>query len=153
MSIKLLSVTDSHTCIEIHAHPDPGMLSLVTIWYDKDGRSHPCLVVIPTRDLVLSIKQIEEERDATRGASRGTSTEERLSGLEDDVKYYARRTASELTKGLERSAYHRLHTEEITRILRPLYAATTIEDIDFIGERIAEKYLRPTGFKTWDKPL
>lgn len=105
--------------------------------------SHYMSAEIPTKELVMAIKQVEEERDA-HSPSVGPYREEPRAGYD---KRSLREAISEGIEELRRMLRdHRPwhpHFEEFDEVTRYIHEARSPEEVRYYLDRFTKKHLRP----------
>ena len=126
--------------ITIEASKDPDHIRLII--EDRGYRLHT-ITEIKTRELVLAIKEIEEERDAKYPSAKATSPE----SWSYDHRILLERTIlgaeAELRDMFRKIGPGYLHDEKTIRLLRALGEAKSAAEATDIYHRIKEIYLSP----------
>lgn len=118
----------------------------------QEGRTIARLI-LPTKHLVMAIKQVEEERDADRESTRRHSTETRIRDDEESLTAAIHRATSELREVFTILGTKSPYGKESTEIIGALSEADTVKEIDYIIRGAKEKYLRPDRSPSWREPL
>jgi hypothetical protein len=123
----------------------------IRILMSREGERH--IVILTTHDLVMAIKKIEEERDADREPTRRDSEKLGLYDYAPSFRDALYRAAEKLrTMFRDPRGLHIPATEDV-KILRSLYEARTISEIELILRRAEEVYLRPDRPETRSKSV
>lgn len=149
MSIEVFGLGPGTPKLTVAWDEEPGVLEIVASMTPRDTPRTYMVIRVPTKALVMAIKQVEEERDAEFASDGSHSKRSGLPKHERSLTEAIHRGEEELRRMFRGAERYSTYDKEMYEYLRFITSARSPEEVDDILWRVKEKYLRPDRFPPW----